>query len=45
MIDFMDIYKFFIISIGTVIKNLEIFAPDHLKTNETKITLSIKICS
>ena len=34
MVDIMDVYKSLNISIGTIIKNLEMikFVPDHVKT-------------
>ena len=34
MVDIMDVYKSLNISIGTVIKNLEMFVPDHVKTKK-----------
>ena len=36
MVDIMDVYKSLNISIGTVMKNLEIlkFVPDYLKTKK-----------
>ena len=37
MVDSMDIYKSLNISIGTIMKNLEMlkFVPDHLKTKKS----------
>ena len=53
MVDIMDGYKSFSISIGTVIKNPQMlrFVPDHLKTKKIcrhavkNTILSIKLCS
>ena len=44
MVDSMDMYKSLNISIGTVIRNLEMlkFVPDHLKTKKKCVSMQLK---